>query len=159
MRLPAAELLALLSASGSFSGLSSDSELSLLVEPTCNQWYQVKPGDTCDSIAGANRVPTYQIICENNQINGQCTNLQVGETICLGRIGEDCRVVNYVQWPNTSPESIAKQYGVRLDVFEANNYCEVNGGIIRCPPFHNDQVVCTAEHRIGNLDKCPKIFA
>ena len=63
--------------------------------PACSRAYTVKPGDNCLSIAEKNGAPTlvssyrdiviayfiyalkysYQIICQNDQINGKCSNL------------------------------------------------------------------------------------
>ena len=73
----------------------ADSEFSLA--QACDRSYRVRPGDICDSIAIRNRAPTlislyitiahftnplkysYQIMCENEQIDGKCSNLGIGE--------------------------------------------------------------------------------
>jgi len=86
---------------------TEDAELSLgEAEPACDFWYTVRQGDICDSIAAAHRVPTfvpshfpfayfihrralqcsYQIICENDAINGKCTNLGVGQVRSVLRL-------------------------------------------------------------------------
>ena len=82
----------------------TDSEFSLLQvnndEPQCNpgRFYHVNFGDTCNHIGALHNAPTsvsffyitfahftyalkcsYQIICENNGVNGQGTNLVIGE--------------------------------------------------------------------------------
>ena len=77
----------------------ADSEYSLA--PACDRSYKVRPGDICNSIAAKNGAPTlvssyiilhilliheinsYQIMCENDQIDGKCSNLGIGEVkIC-----------------------------------------------------------------------------
>ena len=40
----------------------TDSELSLLLEPQCNQQYKVQNGDICNSIAKSHNVPTLVVL-------------------------------------------------------------------------------------------------
>ena len=73
-------------------------DLGALAEPPCDRpLYTVQQGDTCNSIADRFNAPTlvsllvtfarstqplqyrYQIICGNDEINGQCTNLRPGQ--------------------------------------------------------------------------------
>ena len=86
----------------SFHIAGADSELSLA--PACDRSYRVRPGDICDSIAIQQRAPTlvslyittahftypliysYQIMCENEQIDGKCSNLSIGEVRCVLKI-------------------------------------------------------------------------
>ena len=79
-------------------------EFSLLGQPPCHRGYTVKSGDICDTIAAANNAPTlvssyitfahfthalkysYQIICQNDNIDAKCTNLVPGEVKCVLRL-------------------------------------------------------------------------
>ena len=100
-------------------------------------------------------------MCQNDQINGKCSNLDVGEVkfilklllhmfltvtiivqkICLGRQGEDCRETYVVQWPDTG-YTIAQKFHIPYDVFMDNNYCYYTGaGRGRNCPAYNDGTV------------------
>jgi hypothetical protein len=77
----------------------ASAKFSLLDQPACDKGrlYTVQPGDICNSIAADYNAPTlvstdntfahftyalkysYQIMCQNDQINGGCTNLSPGE--------------------------------------------------------------------------------
>jgi hypothetical protein len=82
-------------------------KFSLLDQPACDEGrlYTVKPGDTCNSIAAYNNAPTlvspwritfahftyalkysYQIMCQNDQINGGCTNLSLDDVKIVLRL-------------------------------------------------------------------------
>ncbi|KAF8149608.1 hypothetical protein K438DRAFT_1503971, partial [Mycena galopus ATCC 62051] len=49
----------------------------------CAQTYTVVSGDTCSSIESKNGVSDAQLHALNPAINSGCTNLQVGQTLCL----------------------------------------------------------------------------
>lgn len=49
----------------------------------CSKQYIVQSGDTCSSIATGAGITTSQLISSNPQINSGCTNLSVGEALCL----------------------------------------------------------------------------
>ncbi|KAF7378476.1 Glycoside hydrolase family 18 protein [Mycena sanguinolenta] len=49
----------------------------------CAQTYTVKSGDTCAAIEAANGVSDAQLHALNPTINSGCTNLSVGQTLCL----------------------------------------------------------------------------
>ena len=79
-------------------------KFSLLDQPPCNRWYTIQPDDTCNFIAKYHHVPTfvspyitfshftyalkysYQIMCQNDSINGKCTNLRVDEVKMVFRL-------------------------------------------------------------------------
>ncbi|KAF2228098.1 hypothetical protein BDZ85DRAFT_301033 [Elsinoe ampelina] len=50
--------------------------------PTCDSPYQVKEGDTCESIAMSQRVPTFSIIRAGG-LDRTCSNLRPGVSLCL----------------------------------------------------------------------------
>ncbi|KAF8146810.1 hypothetical protein K438DRAFT_1513020, partial [Mycena galopus ATCC 62051] len=49
----------------------------------CGQTYTVVSGDTCSSIESKNGVSDAQLHALNPAINSGCTNLSVGQTLCL----------------------------------------------------------------------------
>ncbi|KAF7378498.1 hypothetical protein MSAN_00277200 [Mycena sanguinolenta] len=49
----------------------------------CTQTYTVKSGDTCSAIEAATGVSDAQLHALNAAINSGCTNLSIGETLCL----------------------------------------------------------------------------
>ena len=73
----------------------ADDKFSLIAEPACDEGrsYTIRSGDICNSIGALNNAPTlvspyktfshstyavkysYQIICQNELVNGGCTNL------------------------------------------------------------------------------------
>ncbi|KAJ7101684.1 hypothetical protein C8R44DRAFT_532853, partial [Mycena epipterygia] len=50
---------------------------------TCSQTYTVASGDTCAAIESKTGVSDAQLHAQNPTINSDCTNLQVGETLCV----------------------------------------------------------------------------
>lgn len=53
-------------------------------------------------------------------IDGNCSNLEVGESICLGYVGEDCSTI-YVVEAGDVCEKIASMNGVDMSVMLTNN--------------------------------------
>ncbi|KAJ7622705.1 hypothetical protein B0H17DRAFT_1112396, partial [Mycena rosella] len=49
----------------------------------CAQTYTVVSGDTCKAIESSKGVSDAQLHALNPSINGGCTNLQIGEVLCL----------------------------------------------------------------------------
>ncbi|KAJ7113404.1 hypothetical protein C8R44DRAFT_526819, partial [Mycena epipterygia] len=49
----------------------------------CSQMYTVVSGDTCAVIESKTGVSDAQLHAQNPAINSACTNLQVGETLCV----------------------------------------------------------------------------
>jgi hypothetical protein len=49
----------------------------------CSQQYTVQEGDTCTSIATAAAIPVQQLYSLNPSINEECTNIQIGQLLCL----------------------------------------------------------------------------
>ncbi|KAI1164550.1 hypothetical protein F5B18DRAFT_650627 [Nemania serpens] len=54
-------------------------------DPSCNAVYVVKAGDTCDKIRSdfGNVFTLAQFYSWNPEVNSQCTNLYVGEQVCV----------------------------------------------------------------------------
>ncbi|KAG9128407.1 hypothetical protein FRC07_013747 [Ceratobasidium sp. 392] len=63
----------------------------------CTRTYTIKAGDWCDTISQAHNVSTYQLSTVNaDKINDACTNLEIGQQLCLGTKGQDCTTTHTV---------------------------------------------------------------
>jgi len=92
-----------------------------LVSADCDRNYTVKAGDYCDLISAANNASTYQIAVANYQtINDACTNLDIGQNICLGNVGQDCQAV-YSVMDGDSCETISTKFGLNSTLLLSNN--------------------------------------
>lgn len=153
MRILTAEFFALFAATGPLSSLqNAESFIGLDAVATCNEKYTVQRGDTCNSIAAAEGVPTNQIICQNPAINAACTNLAIDESICLGHKGNDCRNV-YTVRPGDTCVGIASKHDISLKIFLDNNCYEGGGPNQNCTNIYPGEVLCVAKTLIG--PKCP----
>ena len=66
------------------SNLEKGEELCLGWPSTdCNETYTVQKGDTCDLIAYNNKINTTVLWFNNPQINNECSNVYVGEVLCV----------------------------------------------------------------------------
>ncbi|OLN92823.1 LysM domain-containing protein [Colletotrichum chlorophyti] len=72
----------------------------------CATTYRVQEGDTCDSIAAAQEVPSRDLVEANDQLDGWCGGLEVGQDLCLPA---KCKV--HPLKPEDSCESLLKAYG------------------------------------------------
>uniref|UniRef100_A0A8H7XMX5 LysM domain-containing protein n=1 Tax=Psilocybe cubensis TaxID=181762 RepID=A0A8H7XMX5_PSICU len=86
----------------------------------CTRTYKVIEGDTCDKISALKGVSTHQLANANKKINSGCTNLVIGDTLCLGLKGQDCTKVHIVKETDIC-FSIAKLAGIPLDILYKNN--------------------------------------
>ncbi|KAJ3553301.1 hypothetical protein NM688_g3688 [Phlebia brevispora] len=81
----------------------------------CARDYTVKAGDICIDISAANNLAFV-----NPVINAQCTNLFVGEELCLGVTGQDCTTTTVVQSGDIC-DTIADEADIPLSTLLANN--------------------------------------
>ncbi|KAK1222819.1 putative aryl-alcohol dehydrogenase aad14 [Marasmius sp. AFHP31] len=51
--------------------------------PTCSQSYTVQSGDTCAAIDKKFGLPTGTVISQNSAVNSGCTNLYIGQSLCV----------------------------------------------------------------------------
>jgi len=108
---------------------------------SCSRSYTVQPGDYCDSISAAKNVSTYQLAVNNvKAINGDCTDLKPGSTLCLGKTGEDCQTTHVVNTDDTC-DSIASAAGINSTILNQNNP-QINDG---CTNIYIGEVLCTAK--------------
>ncbi|KAI0801503.1 hypothetical protein C8Q74DRAFT_1365094 [Fomes fomentarius] len=106
----------------------------------CARTYTVVPGDTCDGISAKESVSSFQLANVNKGIDAACYNLEIGEVLCLGVIGQDCQVVHVVESADTCV-TIAHAAGTTLDILFANNP-NVNRDCTNIAP---GEVLCTAD--------------
>lgn len=66
-------------------------------------------------------ISSYQLTAINSaKINAECSNLQIGDTLCLGHEGEDCSTTHIVQADNTC-DGLYSQYNINSTILFANN--------------------------------------
>ncbi|KAF5374262.1 hypothetical protein D9758_004709 [Tetrapyrgos nigripes] len=105
----------------------------------CARNYTVKPGDVCDAISAAQHSSTFQLANANKGvIDANCTNLQVGEIICLGLLGKDCTDTTVVGGSNC--EAITTNAGIPLSTLLHNNPNVLDG----CTNIYPEEVLCTS---------------
>ncbi|KAK1222821.1 hypothetical protein PQX77_014243 [Marasmius sp. AFHP31] len=51
--------------------------------PTCSKTYTVVSGDTCTAIDKKFGLPTGTVISQNSAVNSGCTNLYIGQSLCV----------------------------------------------------------------------------
>ncbi|EIM84046.1 uncharacterized protein STEHIDRAFT_61989 [Stereum hirsutum FP-91666 SS1] len=86
----------------------------------CARNYTVRLGDVCDSISAAQNVSTFQLANANPTINADCSNLALGEPLCLGITGQDCTTTHVVSSGETCT-SIADGAGIAFSLLVGNN--------------------------------------
>ncbi|KAK0205849.1 hypothetical protein DFS33DRAFT_1256705 [Desarmillaria ectypa] len=91
----------------------------------CAGEYTVVAGDTCNSISTAQNVSTFQLAHVNIVIDAACDNLQVGQALCLGIIGQDCNKTDIVMSGDTC-SGIALANDISLAILLVNNKKNVN---------------------------------
>ncbi|KJA16071.1 hypothetical protein HYPSUDRAFT_47701 [Hypholoma sublateritium FD-334 SS-4] len=107
-------------------------------QAACARNYTVQPGDFCDEISAAQNVSTFQLASVNSAIiDPACDNLQVGEVLCLGLVGQDCTDVHVVA-SGDACDTIASQAGINTTVLLANNP-NVNAA---CSNIYPGEVLC-----------------
>ncbi|TFY82349.1 hypothetical protein EWM64_g1667 [Hericium alpestre] len=112
--------------------------ISASVQSNCDRFYAVNSGDTCDSIAAQQHVPTFQLQTVNSgTIDAACDNLFPGE-------GEDCETTYVVQSGDTCV-AISSANNISLATLLANNP-NVNSD---CTNIGVGEVLCVADQIIG----------
>ncbi|GJJ13031.1 hypothetical protein Clacol_007280 [Clathrus columnatus] len=115
-----------------------------LVASTCTRSYTVKSGDTCDGISASQSVSSYQLAANNPSINAGCTNLAIGQVLCLGTQGQDCDDTLVVEDGDTCDDLISCA-GINFTIFWHNNPT-INSG---CTNLYIGQVVCVASQVVA----------
>ncbi|KAJ7768534.1 hypothetical protein B0H16DRAFT_1366218 [Mycena metata] len=106
----------------------------------CNRRYTIQENDICDSISAANQVSTYQLATINaGYINAGCTNLEPGDSICLGYAGEDC-TTTYVIVADDTCDAITDKFSISSDTLRTNNP-QINDA---CDNLYTGEVLCVS---------------
>ncbi|KAJ7646129.1 hypothetical protein B0H17DRAFT_885203, partial [Mycena rosella] len=100
----------------------------------CTQTYTVVSGDTCSTIESNNGVSDAQLHALNPAINSGCTNLSVGQTLCLSGGGGGC-AQTYTAVSGDTCSSIESNNGVSDAQLHALNPA-INSGCTSMLPFH-----------------------
>jgi len=108
----------------------------------CSRSYTVKEGDICDTISQSQNVSTFQLATVNSgAVNGGCTNLTPGQTICLAlKPEEDCTTTYTVAGGDTCAD-IASKHAVNATILNLNNP-QINDD---CSNIYPGEVLCTAK--------------
>ncbi|KAH9853199.1 hypothetical protein C2E23DRAFT_823630 [Lenzites betulinus] len=106
---------------------------------SCTRSYTVKEGDWCDTISAANNASTYQLAVVNPSIDSSCTNLEVGQTLCLGTEGEDCQNTHVVQ-SGDDCDVLTGTFNINSTMLYANNP-QIDS---ECTNLYVGEVVCVA---------------
>ncbi|KAJ8487372.1 hypothetical protein ONZ51_g4230 [Trametes cubensis] len=116
-------------------------------QPQCSRTHIVGEGEICDDIAEKTSTPTLQILNANlGVIDPACENLEIGRSICLGFVGQDCSVVHVVQSDDTC-DKIADDAGTSVAIILANN-ANINGD---CTNLVEGDVLCASGSLIAVL--------
>ncbi|EJF66520.1 hypothetical protein BD309DRAFT_757476 [Dichomitus squalens] len=111
---------------------------------SCTRTYTVKEGDWCDTISAQHNVSTYQLAAVNPDIDDLCNNLAVGQNLCLGTEGEDCKSTHVVE-ANDSCEGLYGTYGINATVLYHNNP-QLDAA---CDNLYIGEVVCVANSLVA----------
>lgn len=105
----------------------------------CTRTYTVSAGDICDSISAAQKVSTFQLAMNNNDVNDGCGNLAIGQSLCLGATGLDCTDIYVVKTGDTCA-SVISSSGANSTAFYANNR-QIDAS---CSNLYTGEVVCVS---------------
>jgi len=93
----------------------------IAADSNCTRTYTIAAGDICDGISRAQNVSTYQLAAVNSAtVDATCSNLQIGEVLCLGTPGEDCTDIHFVADAD-SCSTIQTTYGLNSTILLQNN--------------------------------------
>ncbi|KIJ56353.1 carbohydrate-binding module family 50 protein [Sphaerobolus stellatus SS14] len=110
------------------------------VSSDCARTYTVQAQDYCDKISAANNASTYQLAAVNfPTVNADCTNLQVGQQICLGTTDQDCKETYAIQSDDTC-EKVMQTFSVNGTILAHNNP-QINAD---CTNLYVGEVLCVA---------------
>ncbi|CAA7269642.1 unnamed protein product [Cyclocybe aegerita] len=113
---------------------------SQTIPANCTRTYTVQSGDFCDKISATQNVSTYQLATVNSGIiNTECSNLFVGEVLCLGLDGQDCTQVAVVT-AGSDCNTIATAAGICFaDLLQNNPNIDA-----QCTNIYGGEVLCVA---------------
>ncbi|KAJ8519996.1 hypothetical protein ONZ45_g3143 [Pleurotus djamor] len=110
------------------------------VQIPCARPFTVSSGDTCDQIAAAEGISTFQILASNfGIINSDCSNIFPNQVICLRRACLDCSTIHVVQ-EGDSCSAIASAAGISVPTMIGSNP-NLDAG---CTNIYPGEVLCVA---------------
>ena len=105
---------------------------------TCAQSYTVVQGDTCNAIGAKFGISGAAIINANSNINAGCTNLQIGEVLCIPGTTPAC-ASKYTVVQGDTCNSIGAKFGVTAAAIISANSNNVNSG---CTNLNIGEILC-----------------
>ncbi|KAF3803189.1 hypothetical protein GCG54_00013295 [Colletotrichum gloeosporioides] len=91
----------------------------------CAATYHVQEGDTCDSIAEVQSVPSRELLEAHDHLDDRCGGIKVGQNLCLPA---QCKL--HLVTPDDSCDYVKVGYGVSIDnlsEWNARLYIQWNG--------------------------------
>jgi LysM repeat protein len=88
---------------------------------TCASNYTVQQGDFCSTIAAQFNITVADLEGANSQINSDCTNLAIGEVLCIPAAAACPSNVTYVVQSGDVCIDIANKFNVTLAALDASN--------------------------------------
>ncbi|KAF9002304.1 hypothetical protein BDQ17DRAFT_1425963 [Cyathus striatus] len=124
----------------SLAAFALTSVLLATAQAQCIRFYDVVTGDTCDLISEKEGVSSFQLASVNSgTINSECSNLFVGEVLCLATPEENCPDV-FVVRSGDSCDVIADDSGISVGLLLENNP-NVNA---ECTNLRPGEVLCVS---------------
>ncbi|CED83636.1 Chitinase [Phaffia rhodozyma] len=96
-------------------------------------------GDICDWISKANSVSTFQLALLNNDVDDACSNLYIGQDLCLGTDTYDCKET-YTVVDNDTCDGIIESNSLNSTALYQNNP-QIN---VDCSNIYIGEVLCVA---------------
>ncbi|KAJ6597748.1 hypothetical protein DFH09DRAFT_846125, partial [Mycena vulgaris] len=87
----------------------------------CDLTYTVKKGDTCSAIEAHTGISDAQLHALNPSINRACTNLQIGQILCISRVVVVICVEIYIVVAGDTCATIEAKTGVSDSQLHAYN--------------------------------------
>ncbi|KAJ7727641.1 glycoside hydrolase superfamily [Mycena olivaceomarginata] len=121
----------------------------------CAQTYIVKSGDTCSAIESDNGISDAQLHALNPAINSGCTNLSVGQILCLSGGSSGCAQTYTVKSGDTC-STIESHNGISDAQLHALNPA-INSGCTKCflPDLSIGQILCLSG---GSSSGCAQTY-
>jgi LysM repeat protein len=133
-------------------------QILCIPDRSCMQKYTVVNGDRCDRIAAAFGINGSAIISANPIINSECTNIKVGQLLC---IPDTSCTKEYVVLIGDTCDNIGAEFNVTgSEIIAANP--NINSG---CTNLQDGQILCIPEiscaqqYTVSNGDNCNIIAA
>jgi LysM repeat protein len=134
-------------------------QIICIPDRSCIQKYPVSSGDTCSSIGAEFGLTGTAISSANPTINSGCTNLQLGQSLCIP--DKSCMLKHIVASSNETCNEIGAEFNVTAsDIISANpiinsGCTNLQVGLILCIPDGS----CALKYTVVSGDTCNLIGA